>query len=274
MGWFGDSWPNLYEHFSNGLVQLSRDVYPQKSSGRGVSQDLILLDARVGENCWQGSGFGFIRPDSGKVNDKDRLAGPMMSVDSIGTCSHGLGPLIWLSFQDLYFHCTAVNKACPFDELRVNDEVNYEAGAGSRISVWFLPTAIASLKLALGYTLPKFDIAWKDTKSSGKVCFSHCFQRSSFAEKIRTSKNTPPVSGSSGWKKESPYSVTWLHQLVFPLKKPKKRVTWFFHKKIPPKKRWHLFFFASRRNVTLKNGGSGGGGAKKREASRSDSRRR
>ena len=46
----------------------------------------------------KGSGFGFIRPDSGKVNDKD-----------------------------LYFHCTAVNKACPFDELRVNDEVNYEA---------------------------------------------------------------------------------------------------------------------------------------------------
>ncbi|CAJ1409047.1 unnamed protein product [Effrenium voratum] len=46
----------------------------------------------------KGSGFGFIRPDTGKVNDKD-----------------------------LYFHCTAVNKACPFDELRVNDEVTYEA---------------------------------------------------------------------------------------------------------------------------------------------------
>ena len=29
--------------------------------------------------------------------------------------------------QDLYFHCTAVNKAVPFDELRVNDEVTYEA---------------------------------------------------------------------------------------------------------------------------------------------------
>eukprot|EP00439_Symbiodinium_sp_Y106_P039985 s4385_g4.t2 len=46
----------------------------------------------------KGSGFGFIRPDTGKVNDKD-----------------------------LYFHCTAVNKSVPFDELRVNDEVNYEA---------------------------------------------------------------------------------------------------------------------------------------------------
>lgn len=46
----------------------------------------------------KGSGFGFIRPDTGKVNDKD-----------------------------LYFHCTAVNKNCPFDELRVNDEVSYEA---------------------------------------------------------------------------------------------------------------------------------------------------
>ena len=53
--------------------------------------------------------------------------GPLVGVF---TCSHGLGPLIWLSFQDLYFHCTAVNKACPFDELRVNDEVNYEAGGG------------------------------------------------------------------------------------------------------------------------------------------------
>ena len=28
--------------------------------------------------------------------------------------------------EDLYFHCTAVNKNCPFDELRVNDEVSYE----------------------------------------------------------------------------------------------------------------------------------------------------
>mmetsp|Transcript_111502 Transcript_111502/g.193256 ORF Transcript_111502/g.193256 Transcript_111502/m.193256 type:complete len:164 (-) Transcript_111502:61-552(-) len=45
----------------------------------------------------KGSGFGFIRPDTGKVNDKD-----------------------------LYFHCTAVNKSNPFDELRVNDEVSYE----------------------------------------------------------------------------------------------------------------------------------------------------
>mmetsp|Transcript_63607 Transcript_63607/g.110850 ORF Transcript_63607/g.110850 Transcript_63607/m.110850 type:complete len:163 (-) Transcript_63607:47-535(-) len=43
------------------------------------------------------SGFGFIRPDTGKVNDKD-----------------------------LYFHCTSVNKDCPFDELRINDEVSYE----------------------------------------------------------------------------------------------------------------------------------------------------
>eukprot|EP00441_Pelagodinium_beii_P020683 CAMPEP_0197656030 /NCGR_PEP_ID=MMETSP1338-20131121/39898_1 /TAXON_ID=43686 ORGANISM="Pelagodinium beii, Strain RCC1491" /NCGR_SAMPLE_ID=MMETSP1338 /ASSEMBLY_ACC=CAM_ASM_000754 /LENGTH=151 /DNA_ID=CAMNT_0043231821 /DNA_START=44 /DNA_END=499 /DNA_ORIENTATION=+ len=46
----------------------------------------------------KGSGFGFIRPDSGKVNDKD-----------------------------LYFHCTAVSKGSAFDELRVNDEVTYEA---------------------------------------------------------------------------------------------------------------------------------------------------
>jgi hypothetical protein len=29
-------------------------------------------------------------------------------------------------WEDLYFHCTAVNKNCPFDELRVNDEVSYE----------------------------------------------------------------------------------------------------------------------------------------------------
>eukprot|EP00438_Fugacium_kawagutii_P023937 Skav200977 [mRNA] locus=scaffold1596:38894:43843:- [translate_table: standard] len=69
-----------------------------RSGGRGDTMNLaewgtsgVIVDLK-------GSGFGFIRPDTGKVNDKD-----------------------------LYFHCTAVNKACPFDELRVNDEVSYEA---------------------------------------------------------------------------------------------------------------------------------------------------
>ncbi|CAJ1409048.1 unnamed protein product [Effrenium voratum] len=65
-----------------------------RSAGEALSEwgtSGVIVDLK-------GSGFGFIRPDTGKVNDKD-----------------------------LYFHCTAVNKACPFDELRVNDEVTYEA---------------------------------------------------------------------------------------------------------------------------------------------------
>merc|ERR1719362_374636 len=44
-----------------------------------------------------GSGFGFIRPDIGKVNDKD-----------------------------LYFHCTACSRDTTFDQLHLDDKVSYE----------------------------------------------------------------------------------------------------------------------------------------------------
>eukprot|EP00931_Biecheleriopsis_adriatica_P096667 TRINITY_DN70321_c0_g1_i1.p1 TRINITY_DN70321_c0_g1~~TRINITY_DN70321_c0_g1_i1.p1 ORF type:complete len:159 (+),score=12.21 TRINITY_DN70321_c0_g1_i1:66-479(+) len=44
------------------------------------------------------SGFGFIRPDTGKVDDKD-----------------------------LFFHSTAVDRGTVFDDLQVDDEVTYEA---------------------------------------------------------------------------------------------------------------------------------------------------
>ncbi|CAE8651196.1 unnamed protein product, partial [Polarella glacialis] len=67
----------------------------------------------------KGSGFGFIRPDSGKVDDKD-----------------------------LYFHCTAVGKKNPFDELRINDEVTYECVRDERKGI---PTAKnVSLKQSRG----------------------------------------------------------------------------------------------------------------------------
>merc|ERR1719408_292426 len=49
------------------------------------------------------SGFGFIRPHTGKVNDKD-----------------------------LYFHCKSVDKSCTFDEFRVNDEVTYDVAWDDR----------------------------------------------------------------------------------------------------------------------------------------------
>ncbi|CAE7031831.1 BCS1 [Symbiodinium sp. CCMP2592] len=74
------------------------DAMIAERGGVVVAEAGQMVDVRARPFLNGGSGFGFIRPDTGKVNDKD-----------------------------LYFHCTAVNKSVPFDELRVNDEVNYEA---------------------------------------------------------------------------------------------------------------------------------------------------
>mmetsp|Transcript_53554 Transcript_53554/g.83379 ORF Transcript_53554/g.83379 Transcript_53554/m.83379 type:complete len:155 (+) Transcript_53554:50-514(+) len=67
------------------------------SGGGGGDSELRQWDTAGVVIDLKPSGFGFIRPNSGKVNDKD-----------------------------LYFHCTAVNRNTPFDELRVQDEVTYE----------------------------------------------------------------------------------------------------------------------------------------------------
>ena len=40
---------------------------------------------------------------------------------------------MWYADCNLYFHCTAVNKNCPFDELRVNDEVSYEVRMWNKV---------------------------------------------------------------------------------------------------------------------------------------------
>ena len=134
--WFGDSWHNFNfdEQFSNGLVQLSQELYIY------IIYPFFSLPKNLQEGeyhkmyfCWMPEweqtadrALALALSDPIRVRSMTRT-GPLVGVF---TCSHGLGPLIWLSFQDLYFHCTAVNKACPFDELRVNDEVNYEAGGG------------------------------------------------------------------------------------------------------------------------------------------------
>lgn len=63
-----------------------------------------------------------------KLSDNLHLQAVMINLD-LCQPAQCLSAALVLCFEDLYFHCTAVNKACPFDELRVNDEVSYEAGS-------------------------------------------------------------------------------------------------------------------------------------------------
>jgi len=68
----------------------------KKSSLEEWGTDGTVVDLRK-------SGFGFIRPSSGKVNN-----------------------------QDLYFHAKECDKNSPFDELRLDDEVTYEVAHDDR----------------------------------------------------------------------------------------------------------------------------------------------
>eukprot|EP00933_Yihiella_yeosuensis_P001439 TRINITY_DN10234_c0_g1_i1.p1 TRINITY_DN10234_c0_g1~~TRINITY_DN10234_c0_g1_i1.p1 ORF type:complete len:153 (-),score=27.98 TRINITY_DN10234_c0_g1_i1:340-798(-) len=65
--------------------------------GRGRDIDLAAYGTSGKVVDIKATGFGFIRPDAGQVNEKD-----------------------------LYFHSSAVNRKISFDDLQMNDEVTYE----------------------------------------------------------------------------------------------------------------------------------------------------
>merc|ERR1719491_1265894 len=74
-----------------------------RSRGGGGGEDLKAWGTEGTIVGLQQSGFGFIRPSTGKVDDKD-----------------------------LHFHCTACSRDSPFDQLQRDDKVSYEVELDDR----------------------------------------------------------------------------------------------------------------------------------------------